>query len=313
MTTIFKESNDTTIYDAVVTFLYKSFLPVRITFPSSINVNYKNDIFKCTSYEDHISFKLLHIETPAMYMVKILNKLSTDFELEQKDDKYILDTKGKIPTRYVYMLKDFYFKDNAVIDYESKVNNTEKYWRSIVSRCPRTLLELCIEGSFYSTQNKYKIKVLHGPSHFKDRTWYTKNGDLSKAAEKFMNKSKTLYSLGNIDQNAEIKFGYDKLFVVEGGINMDYAKNLPWYSIMLPHIRFEFTYWSGLQFRFDRSAISSYVHLHTRGHDTYDQRGNLSTEEIVVLYEFLKSEGADVQVINTNLMMSDNKDMYSRL
>lgn len=63
---------------------------------------------------------------------------------------------------------------------------------------------------------------------------------------------------------------------------MDYAKYLPWYKL-----RNYFRWYSG-----DR--------VDTRGIDTYSPRRDLSVEEIVILHEFLKSEGADVRVLKMN-------------
>jgi len=273
-------------HDILCIFLNESFKPIRITFPAGMNVNYENSIFKCTRNQNRMFFKQTEIETPAIYMAKFLDKVCGEYELEKKDDMYILDTKGEIPTRYVHMLKDFYFKNSATIDYESIVkSNTVRYWRGIVSNCTIFALDRCIKGAIKVANSAYKIRVYEGPPYFKDRLWCTKNGDISKTAEEFMCRSKTLYSLGNIDQKSEIKFGYDKLCKTSGGISMEYAKHLQLDEFISHLVEYK------CFVRLDSS-------LEVRGHDTYDRLNDLSVEEIVILHEFLKSEGANVKVMN---------------
>ena len=283
-------------HEIIAKFLYESFKPVRLIFPINQSIDYKNDIFSCHNYNNNMSFNNRIIMTPAKYMANILdnNNLYGDFILEQKDDMYTLDTMGKIPVRYVYMLKDFYLKEHGTIDYESKIQSedSKKYWSDIVEKCPLDILKNIALGGFYAAERQtYKIKVFQGPPYTEDRTWFTKDHNHSTSAKTFCERSKILYSLGNIDQDSKYKYQYFQLGAAEGGINMRYANQLPWQPVR-SHVRYgPFQY---------RGYANSCGYLDVRGHNTYDQRKDLSVEEVVVLYEFLKTEGADVRIMIIN-------------
>ena len=179
------------------------------------------------------------------------------------------------------MLKDFYFKDRAVIDYDSKVDykDSKKNWIDRVELCHIDILKRIVQGGLDAAEDlqSYQIRVDQAPPYIADRAWSTENYKWSSAAEVFINRSSSLYSLGN--DTLTKKYRYNKLFAAEGGIHMDYAQYLPWYKL-----RNYFRWYSGGR-------------VDTRGVDTYSQRRDLSVEEIVVLHEFLKSEGADVRVL----------------
>ncbi len=279
-------------------FLYESFKPIRLIFPKNISINYTNAIFSCYCYNNHMGFNNRIIMTPAIYMANILDNyyINGDFILEEKDGMYILDTEGKIPVRHVYMFKDFYLKELGTIDYESKktYEDSQKHWKDIVEKCPLDILKNIALGGFYAAEDQsYKIKVFAAPPYSEDRKWYTKDHDHSQSAKTFCERSKILYSLGNIDQNAKHKYQYYQLGAAEGGFNMSYANRLPWQTVR-SHIKNRYN-----SFKY-RGFHSSCGYTDTRGHDTYDQRKDLSVEEIVVLYEFLKEEGADVREISIN-------------
>lgn len=302
------ESTISETHTVVTTFLHKSFKPVRIIFPKNTEIYYKNAIFGCWSQDGSVHFYDTQIKTPAVYMVKILDSVQNDFILEEKYGMHILDTLGKIPTRYVYMLKDFFFKDLGTIDYNSKVNydDTIKYWENVVFQCPLKILKNIVLEAFDNVAEgqSYKIKVFNGPPYFEDRTWYTKDRNHSKTAEAFIDKSNKLYSLGytpeDTDPLAHYKYRYNQLGAAEGGIKMTYAGYLPWQPVR-SHVRYGPFQW--------KNYHSSCGYLDTRGHDTYDQRKDLSVEEIVVLYEFLKREGADVRVLSINgVKLIDDKN-----
>lgn len=136
-------STDQTIHDGITTFLHKSFLPVRITFPKDALPHYENAIFKWSNIKEIVHINDGTIETPAICMARHFCTDNDIFELQEKDNMYVLDTEGKIPTRYVYMLKDFFFKDAAIIDYNSKVTHCDnlKYWRKLIIDKPTAVLE----------------------------------------------------------------------------------------------------------------------------------------------------------------------------
>jgi hypothetical protein len=273
----------------IATFLSESFKPARLTFPKNVNNNYKNAIFSCTITESHdMCFFDVTIKTPYVFMAKILDTVCYEFKLVLEDDMYILDTKGLLPIRYIYMLKDFCFKETGIIDYNSDVTYEDiiKKWNDIINPCPLNILKNIALYSLNIAENQsYDITVNRGPSYFNDRTWYTKDYCTSECATEFMNRSKALYSLGNIEPYQKIKFCYEKLDAAEGGINMDYAIFQPWYNVRY-HIHTNF-----------KSNTYFCPYTDVRGHNSYHRRQCLPVEELIILYEFLKSEGADVEVI----------------
>lgn len=94
-----------------------------------------------------------------------------------------------------------------------------------------------------------------------------------------MDRSELLYSLGNIDPNAKHKYRYYKLAASEGGIGMGYMNHLPWQKVRPFTMPYDF-------------CVTD-----IRGSDTYYRKSAVPTEELVVLYEFLKAEGADLQLL----------------
>src|SRR5437762_11106953 len=117
-----KVSSET--YNAITTFLHKSFTPVRLRFPRHIVPQYKNHMFNCQTNKNNLRFNTTNVLSPVMYMAKAINPsyhLSSQVCDLGKHDMRILDTCGMIPTRYIYMLKDFFFKDQGIIDYDSVV------------------------------------------------------------------------------------------------------------------------------------------------------------------------------------------------
>jgi hypothetical protein len=271
-------------------FLCDSYKPVRLIFSKDVykyGVNYQNAIFEyCINlHANKMYFKKGPIEIPATIISKYLSDPVTELKFEDYDeDHYVVDTEGKIPIRYIFMLKDFYFKNRGTIDYNSKVDYmvSKKTWTERVDLCHIDILKRFVRSGLdvaEDTQN-YQIHVVSAPPYTSNRVWSTENHHWSPAAKEFINRSSSLYSLGNdISTN---KYRYHVLFAAEGGIHMEYAKYLPWYKL-----RNFFRWYSGGR-------------IDTRGVDTYRQRRDLSVEEIVILHEFLKSEGADVKVIAIN-------------
>jgi len=284
------------IKNHIATFLHKTFTPVRLIFPKIIKCKrvYDNALFHSSIYQS-AHFGKGFIETPGMYMAKILGDTKNDtfFVLKENTNAFILDTMGQIPARYVYMLKDFVFKNEAQVDFNSdkKICENEEYWKNCVSECPDNILKkLATETLHLAERQTYKIKVHDGPPYFKINEWYTYDQDASLAAQQFFNKSSTLYSIGNIDPRNEYnKHKYHQLSAAGGGISMTYANNLPWQTLR----KYIHQYSNGVLF-------SSGGYTDTRGWNTYDQRKDLSVEEIVILHEFLKAEGAKVELLNVN-------------
>lgn len=270
-------------------FLYDSYKPVRLIFLKDVfkyGVDYRNAIFE--SFIDinamKMYFKKGMIEIPATIISKYLSDEVTELRIEEGDDHYIVDTEGKIPIRYIFMMKDFYFKNRAMIDYNSKVDYLEskKTWTDRVELCHIDILKRIVRGGLDAAEDmqSYQIRVDNAPPYTTNRRWSTENHNWSSAAKEFISRSSSLYSLGN--NTLMDKYQYRVLFAAEGGIHMEYAKYLPWYKL-----RNYFRWYSS-----DR--------VDTRGVNTYRQRRDLSVEEIVILHEFLKSEGADVSVLTIN-------------
>jgi hypothetical protein len=284
-------SSDT--YKAVATFLHKSFLPVRITFPRNIVPKYKNHIFNCQKYGNGLVFNNTNILTPATYMAKVLdNSYRTSYYFDLgNDNMYTLDTHGLIPTRYIYMLKDFFFKDQAIVDHNSQIKqeNDAIYWSNVANECsPKILKDVITQAIKVAETQSLKINVTKSPLYSKDDWWwYTSGSIVSNVAAIFMIRSMKLYSLGNIDSNVIEKYRYHSLAPPDNGISMSYAHSQPWQEFR----------------RYIRNENKNEHHnskdiLEVKGVDTYERTGDLSIEELVILHEALVADGANVNVSN---------------
>lgn len=296
-------------YNIVTSFLQQSFKPVRLIFPKQ-SLYYENAIFSCMNMQHNVvqmKFTLGKIKIPCVTMARLLIEYDDYiFELHEQNGNYILDTMGRIPTRFCHMIKDFYFKDqdSVTIDYNSDKSllDNNKFWFDTINECPYTILKNITMAGFKAAEfQQYKIKVFQGPPYSKNREWFTKDHHHSEAAKEAWKRSTRLYSLGNPNPSPSSdpkntkeqceynQYRYYELGAAEGGIKMRYANSLPWQPVR-SHVRYG-------PFKFDR-YVSSCGYTDTRGYDTYNQRKDLSVEEIVVLYEYLKSEGAEITEIN---------------
>lgn len=296
----------TKIQNTVIKYLSQTFKPVRLTFPIKKGVNYSNQMFLCSRignsmyfYNDGV------IKTPETYLSTTLNVTNVPMGREEKfnlidhGSMCTLDTMGKIPARTIYMLKDFFFRndDSVTIDTNSMVKSCEieEHWSKRVTEYPEDILHCSLVNAVNLAEKQtFKFKVVQGPAYFENREWYTRDHDYSQTVKQTLSKSVNLYSLGNTDEIKRYK--YNHLAAAGGGISMSYSRNLPWYDLR-ECVMNEIGRWVG-------SGSSGY--LDTRGSDTYDQRKDLSVTELVVLYEFLKAEGADVKILNINGITAKN-------
>jgi hypothetical protein len=295
------------IQDVVTKFLTKIYQPQRFSFSIEKGIDYRNHLFKCSRYGNGMSFSNNEaIRSPGTFIASILSRehenmrRSVHFDLEITGDHVRLDTMGKIPARNVHMLKDFYFKtnENVIIDSDSltKIAEIEEYWHKKVNECNENILKNILFNAVNLAENqKFRFKVIEGPCYFENKEWYTCDHNHSPAAKLCLARSTRLYSIGNTD--IENRFRYQELFASGGGIHMSYAKMLPWHALRQYTLR-----------EIGMAGSGSSGYLDTRGSDTYDQRKDLSVEELVVLYEYLKSEGAVVKLLYVNgIKVSESK------
>jgi hypothetical protein len=157
--------------------MYESYRPIRIKFPIGKEVEYKNGMFTCMTCtgswndneHDQFCFWDTHIKTLVWYLTKIFVKdyIKYTFKLQRENDMYVLDTEGKLPTRYVHMLKDFYFKDDntVTIDYDSKVTYDEvkDFWKNTLNEYSLNMLQKVVFNCMdFTEEQMYEFKIIPG-------------------------------------------------------------------------------------------------------------------------------------------------------
>jgi hypothetical protein len=113
--------------------------------------------------------------------------------------------------------------------------------------------------------------------------WYTHDHDCSPSALIFFSQSKKYYSL-----YSPLQPPYGRLAAAEGGIHLFYYHQLPWTKLR-PLLT---------------SSGNDYHDI--RGHDCYTPRKDVSYEEIIILKEILKKEGALVQMTGNHIVPDIN-------
>lgn len=235
-----------------------------------------------------------------------INTLVPIYDDHLKEDSLVtVDSMGKIPERWIKMLADFHIP-NATLDYDSKVSQNEvaNYWTSQLKEIPETtlanslfqsaramdtkLLSLQVENAPPYTEAQYKdFKSKTGLSdesvdlqELSSKIWRTANSnDLSIGTRMFYQKCKQLHSfyppgeIASINPCKSSSPVMGPLFACEGGIELYYFRNMPWYSFH-PYI----------------FPTSRYYEI--RGVDQYYTYKGVSFEELIVISEALRIEGA---------------------
>ena len=320
----------------LINYMSQTFRPIRITAPIEEwrNLKYVNDLFSAqvdylpnnNPYNIPYNIETLKMYPnfafdssfyfypnkkfmmhPSTYLASIINETQEhNFYLDIYNDtlkEITFDTRGTIPNRWVRMLADFAFKISK-IDEDSSVSPEQniEYWTTKISNIPEYCLtnmaRFCVQMMDYS--NNITVNIKKAPVYMYDeykslcrldkfvpvrlseiiiernitnRIWGTYDGSCEPSTYIFFKKCANYYSL-----YCSEKQPYYSLAAAEGGIYLAYYHNLPW-SIIRPHLV---------------SNANGYHDI--RGHTNYSPRKDIPYEEIIVLYEILKKEGAFVDI-----------------
>jgi hypothetical protein len=291
------------IKNRIIEYIVESFRPIRITAPASEwkNLDYTNAIFRAyVSQQGYLVFQSHYpylmkdfIPHPVGFISSIFGDNDEyEFHLELSDTSVAnltFNSKGIVANRWVRMLADFGLK-SATIDEDS---NSE-YWTTKLEPIPESVLKNIgwlfvnmMERQYISvevlkapqyTSQEYEELVKHPVlPHIQElidlRIWETADRRSSPSAEIFYKKCQKYASLYSPNSQP-----YYSLAACEGGINLFYAASLPWAKL-----------------RPDMIDHSNGYH-DIRGHNKYTIRRDVPYEEIVVLIEVLKKEGAIIVV-----------------
>ena len=312
-------------------FLTKSFTPISISAPAKEwkTLNYNNKLFiaEITPNKQYIShytseklkensgiiftspyFHSIHtankmVSQPAIFIARIIDEEfcsvfhSLDVYSKNDDDIITFNTKGRIPNRWIRMLHDFYFVNSSIEEGEIST----EFWDKKIQSIPDIVLKSILNISKQMMNVNMNIKVNKAPLYtknetknidffwssktkmseddinksIKNRIWKTENGSVSPAVRVFIERCKNYKSYYGGE--------YSLLFAYEGGLEFSYFRDMPWFSIR-----------SLLE---SYSSYSSNYYAEIRGHDNYSSSMKyVPTEEMVILEEALKKEGADITV-----------------
>lgn len=311
------------VTDNLIKYFASSYAPIRISAPRDEwrKLKYRNLIFGASvNYSEHwlddaeVIFSanmfgycycpdyLMHPLTYVHSIVRdpqvINHRLKVD--VHNKENVMVtVDTEGLIPNRWIRMLADFGL-NNATIDENSRVPKADilKYWSDKIHALPPNMIEniarncwrimedqmirlRVIKAPPYSLDcaeyTEIKCKVKNADASLRNRKWGTYDGLSEPAAQIFFKKCAKYVSFC-----AQGEQPYYQLFACEGGISLHYLQSMPWIGL--------------------RECIfdSGNGYCDVRGHDEYYPRKDTPFEEIIVMAEALKKEGAVIELVNTN-------------
>lgn len=310
--------------DLVTNYLACSFKPIRITASRDEwrRLEYQNPIFAvhvlCPSntqiksvpnvfFESHSQSSKKFMDHPLSYLSGILtNSDPPNFFLDLYGDsnaQITLDTKGLIPNRWVRMLSDFGFIQST-IDEDSVIGSDQimKYWSDIVHSIPDQILQNMTKMCVKIMESQFiKVAVLKAPPYklseyqellknctwlygnrpagtdykqlIEQQKWGTYDALSTPSTEIFYEKCRKYHSFYDCNENP-----YRSLPAFEGGMILSYLHQLPW-SQLRPNL-----------------VGSGNGYRDIRSHNEYYPRKDTTFEEIVVLIEVLKAEGAIYKV-----------------
>lgn len=321
---------------AIIKYLAESFKPIRITASRDDwrKLKYSNSIFgvsvfydesmlayqtkeilsQCTNLIFSASFYnycvhkeyMLH---PLTHILSLVNDQSRhDFVIDIYNEQNVpvtFDTKGMIPNRWIRMLADFGLA-NATIDENSIVTQREinQIWTNRIDSLPKQVIEnIGHNFRIIMEQPRMSIRVIRAPVYcidtddsedsveyeeiykkrdddkklVRERVWGTYDAYATPSAQIFFKKCEKYHSYYCHGEQP-----YYTLAACGGGISMYYLQNLPW-SDLRPLLM---------------SSGNRYHDI--RGQDQYSPYKDTPYEEIIVLYEALKKEGAEVTIQSEN-------------
>jgi hypothetical protein len=229
---------------------------------------------------------------------------SDEKSIKEVSDDFIvtLDTKGMIPERWIKMLVDFSGLKQATLDYESK-NSLLDVWKRRIENLDDVVFDGLVLNSLYAmSDTSIYLKVLQSPLYTKAdwdtyvepnrslgderelgrRIWITPDHHaLSPGTRIFFKRclrfqsfypARTLCDDDNKQQTRKPEF-LGGLSACEGGISLYYYYDQPWYNFL-------------------RHANWRSVRFEIKGNYSYSTYKGVSFEEIVLLAEALRVEGA---------------------
>lgn len=315
--------------NGIINYLVESFKPIRITALRDDwrKLKYENSIFGVHVFYDkfmgehqtrenlnqmtNLSFSACfynyYIHTkymmhPLTYILSLVNDQHRhDFVIDLYNEQNVpvtFDTKGMIPNRWIRMMADFGFK-NATIDENSTVSQQEihKIWNDRISTLPKQVIEnMGHMIRMMMEQQRVSVEVVRAPiydiesdgpddseyyenirgkrpddnSLINERVWGTYDRYSTPSAQIFFQKCKKYHSYYCNDHQP-----YYTLAACEGGISLAYLQYLPWAKLR-PYLM---------------DSGNGYYDI--RYHNKYYPRKDTPYEELIILAEALKKEGAE--------------------
>lgn len=225
------------------------------------NINYREINNDDGSIKKIIFFKYKDLENT--FIAKHLIKYSDEFELKEFDyDNYYFETTGIIPLRWLYIIKDFYWKHSEIQEL-SEINYIE-----ILNKIPEIALNQILINS-WKTKNHYHFEVLNLD---KTNKWQTLDGKFSKYTNDILTSCNSYLSLKNyVDGDC-----YKKLFAAEGGVEI-------FNKFIKDYMNFNHNYFYCGSYRNEM-----------KGNDKYHTGKDVNLEEILCFYLALKDKGVYV-------------------
>ncbi len=172
------------------------------------------------------------------------------------------------------------------VESKTSAEQVRRFWESKLQSVPDSVLRSAVLISHELMESYMKIHVFRAPSYpflgspvvqreHLLRRWYTRNGSFSSPTDHFLDRLKNHYT-------SFYGRTFTRLCKLEGGVDAKYIKHLPWGNI---HQALQSPRFIGWDYEWD-----------TRSHHSYHSSPKLPVEELVVLEEALKAEGADFSV-----------------
>lgn len=224
-------------------------------------INNNDDIIKKI-----IFFRYKDLEN--IYIAKHLINYSDEFELKEFDnDNYYFETTGIIPLRWLYIIKDFYWKHSEIQELTG-INYTE-----LLQKIPEITLKQILINS-RTTKKGYCFQVLNLDE---TKIWQTLDGELSEYTKKIFESCNSYLSLKNYNEGN----CYQKLYKAQGGVEIfnEFNKN---------YIKFNHNYF-----------YSGSCRNELKGKNKYYTGKDVNLEEILCFYLVLQDKGVSLSKLES--------------
>lgn len=308
----------------------RTFQPVKIHLPikNLIGKNYKygNELFNfnlnCT--DNNIKIRIIDNKNTKQYsymssFLHFYDRYDLDLPITKyHKDKNLLTihTAGHIPIRWIYICKDMldikfsieHINEKEIIEYEHSIINNITNINNLHNNNYRNIISK-LYNLYYDKRAYLKFKVLEAPSYTMDdakeryvltrisQSYQYNYEDITKQLEDckwscydhhytiptsiFMNKSRNYYCLGYFCSMGMKWYsnGYSDYFSGAKYFPMNNVMKQPWYKFLN---------------NYDMGLIKN---LSCGDEDTYSNNETINFEEIVILKEILKKEGAKIKIL----------------